>query len=185
MSFKLYQSQRDLLVFVSSVDDAVDVSTEELREAYRTYLKTHDRKLLKLIGSSVEFHCRPLDIYTLRMAEELSERRCLAGLYTHPMTAAFILGLSCAKIIGSFLDENGEPIQVSPGDMYRFRHGRRTLSDEFALRVDEDIALEGAEFLLNSLPDYGDDPIPKEEELAKEPKAVAKPAGRTKKKRSG
>jgi len=61
MGFKLFPSRDDRIEFITSLDEAVDTSTEEAREGYRTYLETLDRSTIVLVGEPTVFILRPQD----------------------------------------------------------------------------------------------------------------------------
>jgi len=146
MGFKLFKSRRDRIKFISSVDEAVDVSTEQHRTAYANYLKTLDPSLLVLNGEPLTFTLRPLDVEVYEIACRDSRGVAIRDLYTDSVTARQLLRLSCEDVT-EWPKEWGDKEKA-----FRFEYGRKVLSPEFVCDLPPAVCREAAAVLLDTLP---------------------------------
>lgn len=145
MAINLKRSTKERMTFVSSIDSAVDVSTDELKEHYREYLYHHDVSRLTLTGEPVKWILRPLTNAVYEKAIQETRGIAVPRLYVTPTAARRLVMYSCEKIEGP--PQDGWP--DSPHRVYDLWLG---LEESFASDLPTALCLEAAEMLLSTLP---------------------------------
>ncbi len=140
------RTKTDTLRFISSVDEAVDTDSPEGLEGYSRYLKTLDESQLVLTGTPTVFVLRPLTHAVKDRAEFMSGMVVMPGKIVVPQTARQLVRMSCGKI-------EPEPEGWEQSEIYRFENGAQCLTAAIVDPLPGDIFLEGAQVLLETLPE--------------------------------
>ena len=146
MGFKLFPSRADRIEFITSLDDAVDTSTEEAKDGYRKYLDTLDQSTIVLNGEPTVFRMRPLAMDVYEIACRDAQGVAIRDLYTDTPTARQLFRLSV---------EDVEPWPEAWGDKdaaFRFEYKRKVLGQHFIARMPAGACREAAKLLLDTLP---------------------------------
>lgn len=146
MAFKLIVSKSDRLRFISSLDPAVDTSTEEQKEQYRKYLEDHDEGRLTLAGKPVVWLLRPLDMATYEHALTYTKGLAVPGLYTDAPSARELFRLSVDEI------ENYPEDWSAKDSVFSWEYRQKCLSDAAVRNLPSGLVREGAAMLLGTLP---------------------------------
>ena len=157
MGFKLFPSRDDRIEFITSLDEAVDTSTEEAREGYRTYLETLDRSTIVLVGEPTVFILRPLAWDAYEIACRDAQGVAIKDLYTDTPTARELFRLS-VEDVEPWADGWGKKKKEAA---FRWEFKRKVLSAQFVARIPAGACREAAKILLDTLP--MPDPKPAEE----------------------
>ena len=166
MAFKLFESRKDRIKFVTSLDDAVDTASPEGLKAYQEYLESGEYAHLILLGEPVVFSLRPLDIEAYEFACRDARGIALKDIYVDSPTCRELLRLSVEDITPW---PEGWPEKET---CFRFEYRRKVLSPTFITTLPPATCREAAKMLLDSLPlppvlsDEGEDepPFPKTSE---------------------
>lgn len=146
MSFKLYLSKQDTIRFISSVDEFVDVSTEELKAEYKKYLDDLNETHLRQTGNPVVWILRPLDMATYEFALRDARGIAIPNIYTDQPTAREIFR-SCVVDV-----ENYPSDWPNKDNIWSYEYRRKCLSNDFANALPPGLVREGAAVLLATLP---------------------------------
>lgn len=139
------RSRSDRLRFISSVDGAVDMSTPEAVEGYNLYLKDLNVGHLTLTAEPTVFVLRPLTQEIIGIAAQLSRGLVIPGMYLDPQACREMFRLSCESM-------EPEPEGWDENDIYRFEYRRKVLSHEVVKDLPDGLLREGAQILIDSLP---------------------------------
>lgn len=139
------RSRSDRLRFISSVDEAVDMTASDASKKYKAYLEDLDESHLTLTGPPTVFLLRPLTHETVGLAAQLSRGLVIPGAYLDPQAVRELFRLSCEAM-------EPEPEGWDKNDVYRFEYRRQVLSHEIVEQLPDGLLREGAQVLIDSLP---------------------------------
>lgn len=142
---RFQKSRQDRLLFISSLDDAVDADTPEGIAGYKAYLADLDRSHLILRGEPTVLVLRPLTHEVVGLAAQLSRGLVVPGLYLAPQAALELVRLSCEEI-------RPAPEGWQEDEVYRFEYRRRVLAPQIMEQLPEGLLREAAQVLVETLP---------------------------------
>jgi hypothetical protein len=147
MGLRFYPRKTDRVQFVTSVDDAVDVSDAEKLDAYKAYLDSHDISGVSLVGEPVVFHLRPLTVdvleYAIRDTSGLSP-----SMHIDVPASRRMFQLCCEDITGPGSERLKRPLT-------QMHYGYQGLSAAIMANIPSAACVEAASMLQSTLP--GDD----------------------------